>query len=37
MQSPRIRITLISTHTDEEIDQAVEILGQVGREVGVLS
>jgi len=37
MNSPRIRITLIATLTDDDLDQSLQILGEVGREVGVLN
>ena len=37
MNSPRIRITLIATLTDEDIEHALRILEEVGREVGVLA
>lgn len=37
MNSPRIRITLIATLTDEDIEHALKILEEVGREVGVLT
>ena len=36
MNSPRIRITLIATLTDEDTEQTLKILGEVGRDVGVL-
>jgi 7-keto-8-aminopelargonate synthetase-like enzyme len=31
-----IRISLMATHTDAQIDFALEKLGQVGRELGVI-
>ena len=37
MNSPRIRITLIATLTGEDIEHALKILEEVGREVGVLT
>ena len=37
MNSPRIRITLIATLTDEDIEHALKILEEVGRDVGVLT
>jgi 7-keto-8-aminopelargonate synthetase-like enzyme len=34
MQAPRVRLNVLASHTDADIDQALDILARVGREVG---
>jgi 8-amino-7-oxononanoate synthase len=35
MNAPRLRMTVMATHTDEEIDFAIEVMADVARELGV--
>lgn len=37
MNAPRIRLSVSAAHTDADIDLALEILGRVGREVGLIT
>lgn len=32
----RLRTSLMATHTDDQIDQAIEVFGRIGRELGVI-
>jgi 8-amino-7-oxononanoate synthase len=34
--SSRIRVTVMATHTREDLDEAIEVFGRVGRELGVI-
>ncbi|MCI0458470.1 MAG: hypothetical protein L0Z62_16015 [Gemmataceae bacterium] len=36
MNAPRIRARVIAAHSDADIDESLDILGRVGREVGLI-